>query len=1077
MAEEVLGSGISKGVTDQLLLRESLIGERNKSKDHLLFFNSNGAWVRLVSSVNTLTEKESKEFSDNPLILQEREEQDKKFGSNLLAANNILFGGMYPQNQTPDGGILSEKWHKPQRIDDNGFYNVGNVKTAYYHNYESTGHRPVPGITSVKIQSKNTYGTLREAEVSITVWTLEDLELMQTLYLRPGYSMLLEWGHSLKLENNNTSEISISSEIKTYLDFVKEGQKQADIETFLLDNAKNNSYNYDAMYGYVNNFSWTFRPDGGYDCSVKIISKGAILESLALTFDTTNVYPPNLITTGNEETSKEERDSIFHKFRSELRKAEPTVQNLSGYTFPNKPKSEQDPLAENTLGMFATSRILKKELNLPTAEPFKKLLHDDILAFAIPYSAEIQKEERTHTISGKKFYIRLGTMLDIYNTFLPTIDPTQDAKKGTKSEGYKYVEFYTGWQDENTDAATDYEKESKFITTKYHFSINPLICIIPGQLDDRGLEFKDPRNNCRDAVEAIRERTKDDLATTSNMGTIQIGNLDLAVNVAFSKYESQKIRGQKDDILNILISLDHIIDIKNQLIKEDQDSDQNTSNNMTVFMQRLLKDINKSLGGVNDLDVTYDEFENLFFVVDRRLTPNNTALPKLSLAGINTTLSNLNISSKISSNISSQISIAAQAGNQGSKDNIGPLLQWNKGLIDRHLKVKSPKTPSTSAAEGKAVETDRLIKFLEDYMEVWRPFKVESRQGDRQYIVPVPAIAGIGGFLLTNISLYLSGAEIYETKLLDETQIENLGSLESYHRTYCQKYVTDYYFKYKDNVKPPPGVIPVELSFTTIGIAGLKIGQAFRLERGVLPQVYSDDFGFIITGLSHDITNNKWTTEVKTQFFCLKPPPEEVQTAYMSEFTCAPVAPKDQTNETACTTAYPELRIIEVNTTAATPILLRDTDVVKYLRLKYQPKIARAVFALMLAEARYTVNSGNFASPGGNNFGGFQTDNARWGGGVEQYFNGQFCRRDSGGVNRMFASFATYQDFLDATANRVASKGFDGENAVSWTNTYIQKWWSPAGKANYTEGTQVFREKQRIYERAMRIYEARSNTV
>jgi len=44
-SQEVVGSGISDGVANQFKLRENLISQREKSRDHLLFFNGNGAWA------------------------------------------------------------------------------------------------------------------------------------------------------------------------------------------------------------------------------------------------------------------------------------------------------------------------------------------------------------------------------------------------------------------------------------------------------------------------------------------------------------------------------------------------------------------------------------------------------------------------------------------------------------------------------------------------------------------------------------------------------------------------------------------------------------------------------------------------------------------------------------------------------------------------------------------------------------------------------------------------------------------------------------------------------------------------
>ena len=54
--QEVIGGGLTPGVIAQIQKREELIQVKNN--EHLLFFNGNGAWARLVSSINTITEQE-----------------------------------------------------------------------------------------------------------------------------------------------------------------------------------------------------------------------------------------------------------------------------------------------------------------------------------------------------------------------------------------------------------------------------------------------------------------------------------------------------------------------------------------------------------------------------------------------------------------------------------------------------------------------------------------------------------------------------------------------------------------------------------------------------------------------------------------------------------------------------------------------------------------------------------------------------------------------------------------------------------------------------------------------------------
>ena len=50
------------------------------------------------------------------------------------------------------------------------------------------------------------------------------------------------------------------------------------------------------------------------------------------------------------------------------------------------------------------------------------------------------------------------------------------------------------------------------------------------------------------------------------------------------------------------------------------------------------------------------------------------------------------------------------------------------------------------------------------------------------------------------------------------------------------------------------------------GIAGLKIGQVFKINPGVLLPKY-DKYGYVITGVDNKIENNEWTTTVSSQFF------------------------------------------------------------------------------------------------------------------------------------------------------------------------------------------------------------------
>jgi hypothetical protein len=142
------------------------------------------------------------------------------------------------------------------------------------------GIRPMPGITSLDVKSKSAYGSLREANVSFQCWDIRQLEDLEQLYMRPGYSVLVEWGWAPYLDNNPVPNLQFSVPSENYL-FQKKPKEQIWEEIY---NRSAKDGNYDAAYGLVKNYSWKARGDGGYDCSVSIITMGEVLESLKINY-------------------------------------------------------------------------------------------------------------------------------------------------------------------------------------------------------------------------------------------------------------------------------------------------------------------------------------------------------------------------------------------------------------------------------------------------------------------------------------------------------------------------------------------------------------------------------------------------------------------------------------------------------------------------------------------------------------------------------------------------------------------------------------------------------------------------
>lgn len=243
---------------------------------------------------------------------------DKKIANQISKRQEViggakrLFGPEDPQAysfflaKTPfiklTSGIDKEGRQDPARqsVLDNGYRGIASDVTAEAPGYEYSddfGVRPVAGITGMTLNTHNRYGSLRTATVQFEVHSLEQMNLYEEMFMRPGYSALLEWGHSVYLDSTdgkvydmepllsepfiNKSLVSSFLDKEADSDDIQNQSKQA-IYLAIEKMRRKTDYNYDGMYGLIKNFSWALRTDGGYSCTVDIVSIGTVIESLTL---------------------------------------------------------------------------------------------------------------------------------------------------------------------------------------------------------------------------------------------------------------------------------------------------------------------------------------------------------------------------------------------------------------------------------------------------------------------------------------------------------------------------------------------------------------------------------------------------------------------------------------------------------------------------------------------------------------------------------------------------------------------------------------------------------------------------
>jgi len=252
------GDPIKQEVFQQLQRREEVYSQQNgnstlgfRSNNDLFYLNSSNAWIRLISGADVL----------NP--------NTNRFDSQV-AQQFVLWGGEATYSKFP-----IPNWKKEEGINFTDS-SLGNRKT--YNFDEQLGVRPQAGITSFSIKSKNRFGSIRQANIGFKVWTKSDLELAQTLFLKPGIPVILEWGRTPYLDNDgNLSNYDFkNSDLITFFNKVNFER----ILDLLENQREQHSYNYDGFLGLVSNFSFNLTSDGAFDCTLTVVSQGTVLESL-----------------------------------------------------------------------------------------------------------------------------------------------------------------------------------------------------------------------------------------------------------------------------------------------------------------------------------------------------------------------------------------------------------------------------------------------------------------------------------------------------------------------------------------------------------------------------------------------------------------------------------------------------------------------------------------------------------------------------------------------------------------------------------------------------------------------------
>ena len=630
----IAGSAFQPYVATQIEKRKTLLNKDYRSSSELNWLSNKNVWIRISSGANV--KSGNKRYQG-----LEGDELSKKY---------ILQGGVLSH---PDKDTYTLR----SGVGPDGAYGIGGT---------DFGLVPMPGLTNISIKTGGKLGTLKETTFDFVCHNIEQLNIMEALYMKLGFGVLVEWGHTFYIDNGTESIQSNPLPLPFYGIHTKE-----DLMEKIAAQRKKYSGNYDASWGTVKNFSYSLDGNGRFKCQVQLVGAGDILESLKVNLS--GEFKTNATGSNNANTSSiypvvsDENLSILNQALFNIYQMNVTIgDNIQGslVDFSNSYQSTLDYIfgADNiSISNWAQNPELVRKgynfrlINTPGMNESHTGNIDSVVPEIIPENFfarfiagyEIDGEglnENDDTKPGlEQVYITLGHLLLLINKLGMIYDRNETDTNSTNQKPYIYI-------DVNPETNRCY-------TFPGHCSLDPTVCLMGSQQLPFGIT-----SNYFDNFKGYFTFYGD------NSKAPGIGDADLGGKFMYT-----------------LVNVNYVASLMKKWRATNTKGD--------VYFVDLVKDIldgiSKATGGYNEFRIVPDDDTRCIRILDDRRTiglgqsvPDYTEIPILGKKSI---VYNFNYTSKIAPNTAAMIVVAAQAqpyGVQGAENALA-FSHLNKGLYNR----------------------------------------------------------------------------------------------------------------------------------------------------------------------------------------------------------------------------------------------------------------------------------------------------------------------------------------------------------------------------------------------------------
>lgn len=752
----IIGNPFEDYVDEQIKVRQKALAEGlNTSNPRKLAtlkaYNTSTPWMRLSSAVNiTKGTDDIKGKSVYDLIDKESLSFDWKDDS--LSKNFVLTGIVTPNtgSSSPSGKIGSNK----DALE--GAYGFG---YSQLQAKDGRGYVPPPGVTSVEFEYKND-GALAFATVNIKAFSEIQFAIIDVLYQRPGYTCLLEFGHSAYLDNSgNYVQSNPNTKPFNYI-FKPSGEPNYFDMAKLIQKEKSDRFgNYEGFFGRITKFNWKFNTDGSYDITVKLTGTGDVISSLRVNGPQITVDFQSAVTgqtsKSPEETKQNLRKTLFGSLSGE-KKETPLISNAikSQLNFELYSIFKNDEVYPHTKPVSVNDF---KALNIPVGnKKFKFTFGSSVLKIteAKGFMSWLTGGEDYLPITLIKFPVLLAILQKCCNI---------KNSKGNHLLNFSMLEDI---------ASNDVKNDNTYIVTyPGNFSSNPTKCMIK-------YLYYDLEKLGTKAPQLIESDINKKLTRTSNPEDVD--NPYLAMRLS-----------------DVYVDVGFITQVLSDLQGQDADTKDEIEVPLLDFLKTILSGINSSLGGLNDFRIRFDEQTNRIDIISESPVLNkkepNTNFSVINTFGITKNqgsfVTDMNLNSELTDQFATQISIGAQANSSTTIGSASSFASYSKGLVDRcfvekksSLEDDPPKVETTGSKPTEYIERIWTKDAQKAFDEVYN----EKEFGDDYIPALENIVSNLGTYILSkyvekgespitaflpfNLSLTmngLSGMKIYEAFQID----------------------------------------------------------------------------------------------------------------------------------------------------------------------------------------------------------------------------------------------------------------------------------------------------------------------